>query len=252
MITHGKYIPLCALCGLFALPAMAASQNITANTREFRLELGASRVIYDLDANGAAISVINQQAFPILVQGKVLEEDKKTAAPFVVTPPVFRLDAHQQSQLRIIRTGGEAPANKEALKWLCIAGVPPKNSDVWAQGKDGKPVAPTSASLQMEISSRECIKLLVRPSGLEGSYLQAASALSWSQQGNSLEVKNSGPYYINLRSVSVGNNELPKPGYIPPFSSHKFAVTSHAGDQVNWKVITDEGGDSAIFKAKIS
>lgn len=41
----------------------------------------------------------------MLVQSEVLAENQKDPAPFVVTPPLFRLDALQSSRLRIVRTG---------------------------------------------------------------------------------------------------------------------------------------------------
>ncbi len=45
-------------------------------------------------------------------------------APFLITPPLFRLDAKQENVLRIIRTGGNLPADRESLFWLNIKSIP--------------------------------------------------------------------------------------------------------------------------------
>ncbi|MDI8993129.1 fimbria/pilus periplasmic chaperone, partial [Salmonella enterica subsp. enterica serovar Anatum] len=41
-------------------------------------------------------------------------------APFMVTPPLFRLNGGQKNVLRIIRTGGNLPEDRESLYWLDI------------------------------------------------------------------------------------------------------------------------------------
>ncbi|NPE97657.1 Dr fimbrial biogenesis chaperone DraB, partial [Escherichia coli] len=69
------------------------------------------------------------QDYPMLVQSEVLSEDQKSPAPFVVTPPLFRLDGQQSSRLRIVRTGGEFPSDRESLQWICVKGIPPKEDD---------------------------------------------------------------------------------------------------------------------------
>ncbi|WP_323373108.1 fimbria/pilus periplasmic chaperone [Serratia symbiotica] len=56
--------------------------SLTPNTKEFTLKLGTSRVIYHANSSGAMLSVINEQDYPILVQGKVYAEDKKSTPPF--------------------------------------------------------------------------------------------------------------------------------------------------------------------------
>lgn len=63
-------------------------------------------MIYNLDSSGASLTVMNDLDYPMLVQSEVLAENQKDPAPFVVTPPLFRLDALQSSRLRIVRTGG--------------------------------------------------------------------------------------------------------------------------------------------------
>ncbi|NIF32460.1 fimbria/pilus periplasmic chaperone [Enterobacter sp. Cy-643] len=234
-----------------AIPVFAQGQKTVTNTKVFQVKLGASRVIYNPDSSGASLSVTNAQNYPILVQGKVFTEDKKTVAPFIITPPVSRLDAHQQSRLRIIRTGGQMAGDHETLHWLCVAGIPPKNTDVWAQDENRSQLKPADITLNLEVSANSCIKLLVRPSGVKGTVMDAASALKWQRQGNKMTVTNPSAFYMNLSSLSVGGMNILDKEYVAPRSSRSFTLPKGAAGQVKWSVITDEGGASRQFRAPL-
>ncbi|CAM4182343.1 MULTISPECIES: fimbria/pilus periplasmic chaperone [Lelliottia] len=233
---------------IVAVSTQAAEQDVKAATQSFSVKLGATRVIYDPDSAGSSLEVTNPQDYPILVQSKVTGDDKKTAANFMVTPPVFRLDGGQQSRLRIVRVGGEYPKDRESLSWLCVTGVPPKADDEWAQGEASKNKS-VSLNIQMSISS--CIKLLVRPSSLGGGPEKAGASLIWSQKGGKLEVNNPSPYYMSLTEVKVGTEKVTS-DYVPPFGKTLLTVPgAKSGEAAQWKVITDYGGASQAFQAKI-
>ncbi len=102
----------------------------------------------------------NPQNYPILVQSSVKAADKSSPAPFLVMPPLFRLEANQQSQLRIVRTGGDMPTDRETLQWVCVKAVPPENepSDTQAKG----------ATLDLNLSINVCDKLIFRPDAVKG------------------------------------------------------------------------------------
>lgn len=232
---------------------MEKTQNTPAayGTKVFELKLDSSRIIYHPDSAGAQVAVTNPQDYPILVQGKVYNEDKKTLAPFIVTPPLSRLEAGQQSRLRIIRTGGSADGNKETLQWLCVGGVPPKNTDVWAQDKNGRSLTPSQVQLHMEVSAHTCIKLLTRPSGVKGSPMDHANELEWHRHGKQLSVTNPSSFYMNLTSVSVGGKPVPDADYVAPGASRTFTLPEGTGEQVQWKIITDIGGESRVFHSPL-
>ncbi len=222
---------------------------VVSGTKVFELKLGASRVIYHPDSAGAEIAVTNPQDYPILIQGKVYNEDKKTPAPFIVTPPLSRLEAGQQSRLRIILTGGNADDNRETLQWFCVGGIPPKDTDVWAQDEKSRSSNSSQVQLHMEVSAHECIKLLTRPSGVKGSPMDNASDLEWHRQGKQLIVTNPSSFYMNLTSVSVGGKAVPDIDYVAPGASRHFKLPEGAAGQVQWKIITDEGGESHAFQS---
>ncbi len=230
-----------------ATPATKVNQKVES----YSVGLGATRVIYTPASSGAVLSVNNPNDYPILVQSKVFAEDKKTAAPFVVTPPLFRLDGHQQSRVRIVQTGGQLPADRESLRWLCVTGIPPESDDAWAKEADGKKPTPKEATLDIKIKFTRCIKVLVRPGALKANPLDDGKALTWQRQGEALQANNPTPFYINLKTLSVGGKEIKEPDYVAPFSAHSFTLPKGAAGQVQWTLITDQGGESRPYTAAL-
>lgn len=57
----------------------------------------------------------------------------KKYCTFIITPPLFRLDALQSSRLRIVKTEGAFPIDRESLQWICVKAIPPKYEDKWAK-----------------------------------------------------------------------------------------------------------------------
>lgn len=244
-----KSVFVLGICAV-AVQAKSAQQEIEKKEQPFSVKLGATRVIYNPDSNGATLSVSNPQDYPMLVRSQVLDEDKKTAAPFIVTPPLFRLDGQQQSRLRVVRTGGHMPSDREMLQWLCVTGIPPKADDAWAQDS-GVKSKPDHATLNVQISVSSCIKLLVRPSGIRGEPTDVASSLTWQRQGGQMKVTNPTPFYINLKSVTVGGKDVENLEYIPPFDSKMFTLPRGVSGDINWQMITDIGGVSKSYKAEL-
>ncbi|EHY5882435.1 fimbria/pilus periplasmic chaperone [Escherichia coli] len=241
------------LTSLSAVNVMAVveDKNIDVGSKVFSLHLGESRVIYNPASSGATLTVINKQDYPILIQSEVLTEDKKDKANFVVTPPLFRLDAHQSSRLRVIRTGGVFPEGREILQWICVNGIPPKEDDKWADNKTSDKNKSGNISLQVQFLVSSCIKLFVRPSTVKGHPDDVAGNVEWHKVGNKLKGYNPTPFYISFAELRVGNKEINDRHYISPYSSYEYALPVGASGKVRWKVITDYGGKSEQFESEL-
>lgn len=244
-----KTVAILSSMSLCAGNALAAQHDINTSTQSFAVKLGATRVIYNPASGGATMVVENPQDYPMLVQSKVLKEDKTTASSFTVTPPLFRLDGQQQSRLRVIRTGGEFPSDREQLNWLCITGIPPKGDDAWAQ--DGKEKKPDRVSLNVQMSISSCIKLLVRPPSVKGQPSDSAGSMIWSHETGKLVAKNPTPFYQSLNELMVGGEPVKNIDYVPPFGQRSFDMPAGAAGDVQWKVVTDFGGQSRTFTAPL-
>ncbi|WP_370546174.1 fimbria/pilus periplasmic chaperone [Edwardsiella tarda] len=241
---------LCVL-SVSSLQSVAADNKIEQHTQAFSIKLGATRVIYAPESMGQTLSVSNPQDYPVLIQSRVYAEDMKSKAPFVVMPPLFRLDGQQESNLRIVRTSGDFAKDRESLQWLCVKGLPPKEDDLWAKDNDGKSALKKTVSLNLQLSIDSCIKFLVRPESIKGHPDDVASSLSWSRQGTSLKAVNDTPFYMNLSSLKVGDVNVQDVHYVPPFSTFSFPLPKHSSGKVSWTIVTDYGGVSNVYQADI-
>ncbi|WP_411899711.1 fimbria/pilus periplasmic chaperone, partial [Salmonella enterica] len=122
---------------------------------------------------------------PSLVQYAVTPAEKKSPAPFLVMPPLVRLEANQRSQLRIFRTVGDMPTDRETLQWVCIKAVPPENEPSDTQSK--------GATLDLNSYTNACDKLILRPDAVKGTPEDAAGILRWGETRNKLKAENPNP-----------------------------------------------------------
>ena len=92
-----------------------------------------TRVIYPSDAREITLQVSNNGNKPSLVQAWIDEGDAKSTpdqskAPFMITPPISRVEASKGQSLRISALPQTSTLSKtqETLYWLNILDIPPK------------------------------------------------------------------------------------------------------------------------------
>jgi P pilus assembly chaperone PapD len=106
------------LTGLVLSFLMIASSPVLAG-----VVMGGTRVIYPQNTREVAFSVTNMEnSTPYLIQSWVENYDRrnKSQPPFIVTPPLFRLDPEQTNTLRIRYTGAPLPTDRESVFWLNV------------------------------------------------------------------------------------------------------------------------------------
>lgn len=80
---------------------------VSATASQAGVIIGGTRVIYHGDKKETSINVKNPDKYSYLIQSWVDNENKsEVKAPFIITPPLFRLGSSEENTLRIIRTGG--------------------------------------------------------------------------------------------------------------------------------------------------
>ncbi|EAO6910657.1 molecular chaperone [Salmonella enterica] len=248
---HRKLISL--LPFLLSFSCLAASDNPVVNTTQYSVSIMGSRVVYNLDSEGAIFRVNNKQDYPILVRSRVLTESHKVNKDFIITPPLFRLSENNENTLQVHRIGGVFPDNKESLAWLCVKGIPPKEDDLWAEDNGQNDVRKKSLSINVNMSVETCIKMFIRPKSLPGTSIDYADKIKWKSEDGMLKAYNNSPFYINLTNVKVNGQEV-LPDYVPPMSS-KIIKTKQKivqGMIVSWKAINDFGGNSNEFSAEVN
>lgn len=199
--------------------------------------VGGTRLLYDGAKKESSLSVNNPDKTPYLIQSWVDTLDGGSAkGAFIITPPLFRLDGEQQNVLRVVRAGGGMPEDKESMYWLNVKSIP-----------SGKKQENT---LQIAVRSR--IKLIYRPTSLKGTTPeQVTDKLTWSHNGNQLQVKNPTSYYMNFNEITVGGHKLDNVTYVAPGSTASFPLPSGSTGQVNWKIINDYGAIGPAHHASL-
>ncbi|WP_242487835.1 fimbrial biogenesis chaperone [Pseudomonas sp. TH31] len=179
-----------------------------------------------------------EKTTPYLIQSWVesTSDAATQKAPFIITPPLFRLDAGQENVLRIIRSGGTFPENKESVFWVNIKSIPATEK---------------SDTNQLQISVKTRIKLFYRPLGLSGSASDAYKSLKFSRSGNQLQVNNPTPYHVSFYRVSVGKAEIENAGMVAPQSSLTWTIPAGATGVASWQSINDFGGISPDVSAPL-
>ncbi|HCB1501500.1 TPA: molecular chaperone [Klebsiella michiganensis] len=194
--------------------------------------IGGTRVIYDGDKKETSASVRNPEKSGVyLVQSWVDSGGQSAKVPFIVTPPLFRINPGEENMLRIVRTGGNLPQDRESVFWLNVKSIPASDDS-----------QPRTNVLQVVVKSR--LKLFYRPAGLEGQPESAYHQLSVARSGNRLTVSNPTSYYVTLFTLKVDGQEIKEADMVPPKGSVSFTLSSASASSVTWQAISDYGGVS--------
>ena len=196
--------------------------------------VGATRLIYDGASNEANLNVSNRDdTSPYLVQSWVSHfgsGNEESVDNFIVTPPLFRLDADKENILRIIFTGGpEVPQDRESLFLMNVKAIPAMSDD-----QKGKNV--------LQIALKTTIKLFYRPAGLKGSLKDAVAQVNWKAQAGALAVNNASKLHVVVSELKL--NGLPitqAPDVLRPGEARELPIQAKAGDEVQLSYIDDYG-----------
>ncbi|MGG7521650.1 fimbrial biogenesis chaperone [bacterium BS0013] len=199
--------------------------------------IGGTRIIFDGAKKEASVSIGNPDSTPFLIQSWIdTPEGVSGKAPFIITPPLYRLDGGLKNIERIVMTGSLSQ-EQESLFWLNIKAIPSATKQM--------------NSLQIAVKTR--IKLIYRPEGLRASTPEEqANKLSWQRAGNEIQVRNPTRYIINFNEISVGGRKLEDVSYVLPGASTRFQLPDGAGgNTVTFKVINDYGSPGVLHQASL-
>ncbi|MBT1727524.1 molecular chaperone [Enterobacter quasimori] len=213
---------------------------LVAATAHAGVIINGTRLVYQGDKKESSLGLSNPDATDYLVQSWVDSGGKNlTKAPFLITPPLFRLDAKEDNVLRVVRTGGNLPEDRESLYWLNIKAIP---SSKHVEGIN---------TLQIAINTR--IKLLYRPSAVKGRPEEVADKLEWHREGNDLVVNNPTPFYMNFQKVTLNGHKVEKATWATPKTETHFALPGNvSGSTVTYSIITDYGSISQTLSKAVN
>lgn len=209
--------------------------------------IDATRLIYPEGASSIDVAVRNTlEHQPYLVQVAVSDKQgAKTSPPFIVTPPLFRLEPKSTNKLRIAFTGAPLPGDRESIFYFHATAIPASTQPDSARQN-------SNVSGQVRFGLGKIIKLFYRPGGLPSTAAEAQRGLQFSRVSGGLRVTNPSAYYVSLASLQFGEQKLkldtPEALTIAPFGSHSYPTLQTQG-QVSWQTINDIGGVDAFTHA---
>ncbi|HAT1572193.1 MAG: molecular chaperone [Kluyvera cryocrescens] len=224
------------LITLFTLALIASSTAANAEG----IQLGRTRVIYDANKKEASLPLINsEKELPWLIQSWVMNADNKTRAPFIITPPLFRLDPKSEQTLRIMKSENITQTNVESLYYLIVRMIPASDRQ-------------NQQSNVLNIIYKTQIKLFYRPKGLEGSADDACKNLHFSQSGKQLTIENTSHFYTVFSSLTLGSSKV-QADMVAPQSSVTLPLNAPiATSSASWHCINDYGGETVAYTAALS
>lgn len=185
-----------------------------------------TRVIFPGNDREVSVKLDNNGQYPALVQTWIDKGDIQAApntvdAPFVIMPPVFRMEPGKGQTLRLIYTREPLPQDRESVFWLNVLEIPPK------------PQAEADASL-LQMAFRSRIKIFFRPPGLDAEGAMEAPALvRWrlvkdGEGRYAVEGNNPTPYYVNVPALGVSGGghtyDATDGAMLEPGGSHTFVL----------------------------
>jgi chaperone protein EcpD len=229
---------LIAISSIIAIPQAAAG-----------VVINGTRVVYPAAKREVTISLQNAGATPSLVQawldtGNIYSKPGDSKVPFVLTPPLFRLDPTKVQSLRLVYTHDPLPQDRESVFWLNVLDIPPRAA-----------VNPDLPN-QLDLAFKHRMKVFFRPAGLAGSAADAPARLTWkllSKDGKltGIQASNPTPYHVSLTQLTAtvaGHPLTIKADMVEPFASRSFDVPDlptapSATVSVEYWFVNDYGGN---------
>lgn len=220
-------------CLIFSIPVWA--NNIIVN---------GTRFIYPGNEKEITVQLSNTADRPALAQSWLDNGDASATpdtitTPFIITPPISRVDARSGQTLRIRLANPSAmAAGKESLWWLNVLEIPPV---VTSEKNEGSNI------LQLAIRSR--FKFIYRPAGL-GNRDTAPEKLVLTADAGGVQINNPTPFYITVTRISRnGAHALNKNTVmLAPLASQHVALSEsvRASETLTLNNINDYGADVAV------
>ncbi|MGF6590105.1 fimbrial biogenesis chaperone [Pseudomonas sp. 2835] len=234
------------LVGLAGLAAAQASAGVV---------ITGTRLIYPAGQKEITVKLDNAGTQPALTQswldtGNVESTPTQSKAPFLISPPVARIDPGKGQTLRVMFTGAAMEQDRESVFWLNVLDIPPK-----PQGEGDL------NTLQMAFRSR--IKLFYRPEKLAGTASEAIEQVQWhvvparNGQGWELQAFNPSAFHVSLIELDLvdgGKRERSEDGMIAPGETRAFPLPAlkarpGAAARVQFNAINDYGALVPVSKA---
>lgn len=231
------------LAGLLSL-----GSNLAQAAENGGVQLGGTRLVFDGNKEAASITVTNASIKDVWLMRFWVSPyaenatDKNTALPFVVTPPLHRLDPKAAVQVRVNKLSDSLPADRETVYYLNSLAIPPKKGE-----KNNQKAI--QGGMQFAVNTR--IKLFWRPAAISNAAAvqSAPEKLHLSASGKTLLIKNPTPYHLTMSQLAIDGKAVDIKGdsMIAPFSDMSIPATTAHGT-LSYSTIDDRGMTTPTLK----
>lgn len=226
-----------------ALTGCAATLLVSLSAQAAGIGLGVVRLVYNQKAGQVTVPVRNTSSSPYVVSTRVtLTPDAHEQTPFIVTPPLFRLEGGAQGSVRILGNPQSLPTDRESVFYVTVAGIPSGNP-LSRDGSEG------FVAGGVKFAYGSTIKLFYRPTGLPSSSSDAVKGVRFTRTAGGVKVENPSPYYVTFRDIRLNGQAVKfgknQPDMLAPLGSMTVPAgraypISQAG-KVTWSAIVDMG-----------
>ncbi|EPC4577142.1 fimbria/pilus periplasmic chaperone [Klebsiella variicola] len=196
-----------------------------------------TRIVYPSGARQKNITVRNtDDKTTYLVQSWAEDAQGNKTKDFISTPPLFTSAPGNENILRLTRTGGNIPADRESLYYFTVKGIP----SVDKNQLEGRNALVIAAATRM--------KMFVRPPGLMPAPDIAPDQLRFRRENRHLVVTNPTPYYLTLTTIRAGSQTLDGM-MVPPKGTASVLLPTGASGDITFSTINDYGAITAPRQA---
>ncbi|MGL6315026.1 fimbrial biogenesis chaperone [Vibrio sp. WXL103] len=176
------------------------------------LALDRTRIIFNQSSDLEVLRVNNPVDTPFLAQSWIAsqahidQDGDPEQMPFMVVPPVTRVEAHDYAAIRIqnLRNANALPDDRESVFYFHLREIPPV-----AKRKES-PKNNLNAAGTIQLAFESVIKLFYRPaivSRIKEVDLTVANGLSIQRYQQGHQLVNDTPFHVTVLSIMQNNGE---------------------------------------------
>lgn len=209
--------------------------------------IDGTRIIFPSNAKSVSVQLRNALNSPALIQTWIDDGDLNTIPeadkiPFVLTPPLSRVEPNKGQIIRIIPTSSSGlPQDRESLFWFNILDIPPDD-----------PQYADKNILTFNVRTR--IKLFYRPSNLKMALNTAYSSIKtdYNSALKEITVINPTPYFITITQIDFKANSqsssFNQAIMLDPFSQQKLEKfkLNFSPEKFSYQIVNDMGGNQSF------
>ncbi|WP_159867149.1 MULTISPECIES: molecular chaperone [unclassified Raoultella] len=202
-----------------------------------------TRLVVSEQEREVTFSIINEGNSAVLMQlwtdrDNYLDRPEVIRMPFLIQPPVFRLNGHDSRTVRLQLAGDRSalPTDRESLFWLNALEIPPEAAGA-SKGENSL----------LQVAFRTRIKLFYRPAALanitpEESVKNVVSTTTRCDGKICLKLNNPSPLHYTLLKITLDNGDeignLPADSMLLPRSSLSITLPPSATLRTQLKSLT--------------